>query len=170
MTSPRQSGQRFLPLRQEGLIATLYAEAITQGDIVFGQDGLTIYAAPWRYAFMTKLDRLSKPFPRRYDIDDAIDYLEKHILKTGNQPITTADIEKWAVEFALENPLKSVINDVQSRYTEKHGDRVGIVCMIKEMEMWIYRNNVQFSKLLVNVLFVFQDTAIGIRNINALSQ
>lgn len=93
---------------------------------MFKQDGLTIYAAPWRYAFMTKLDCLSKPSPRPYDIDDAVAYLEKHILKTGNKPITIADIEKWAAEFALEKPPTSVTDHVRSSYAEKHGGTIGI--------------------------------------------
>ncbi|KAG6379650.1 hypothetical protein JVT61DRAFT_10169 [Boletus reticuloceps] len=45
---------------EETTINDLYEQAIKQNEKVFSAKGLTVYAAPWNYALMTKLDRAAK--------------------------------------------------------------------------------------------------------------
>ena len=48
-----------------------------QNVVVFDQPGLTIYAAPWAYAFSAKINRLLTGGEqiRPYDLDDAVTYI-----------------------------------------------------------------------------------------------
>jgi hypothetical protein len=66
-------------ITQEGTIHDLYIEAIDQNEQVFSAKGLTVYAAPWNYALMTKLDRAAQQGAKSYDMADAVDYLERLI-------------------------------------------------------------------------------------------
>jgi hypothetical protein len=116
----------FLFLFQEGAIKILYDEAVNQRDIVFTAPGLTVYAAPWRYALGAKLDRLSKPGARLYDMSDAVDYLDQLIRKRGGQAVKKSELKMWAGEFKFTVPSDDLMSRLGNEYNKKHG-RVGIV-------------------------------------------
>lgn len=111
---------------QEGNIKILYDEAVHQKDIVFTAPGLTLYAAPWRYALGAKLDRLSKPGARPYDMSDAVSYLDQLIRKRGGQAVKKSELKRWAGEFKFAVPSDDLMSRLGSEYNEKHG-RTGIV-------------------------------------------
>lgn len=104
----------------------LYDEAVDQRDIVFSAPGLTMYAAPWRYALSAKLDRLSKPGARPYDMSDAVDYLDRLIGKRGGQAVRKSELKTWAGEFKFAVPSDNLMNRLGNEYSEKYG-RTGIV-------------------------------------------
>jgi len=111
---------------EEGKIKTLYDEAVRQNDIVFTARGLTVYAAPWRYALGTKLDRLSKPGARPYDMSDAVGYLNRLIGKRGGQAVKKSELKTWAGEFKFTVPSDDLMSRLGNEYKKKHG-RTGIV-------------------------------------------
>jgi len=112
---------------QEGVIQRLYDEGVTQNDVVFNAPGLTVYAAPWRYALCAKLDRLSKTGARPYDMSDAVDYLGRLIGKRGGrQTVKKSELRAWADEFKFTVPSDDLIKRLGDEYKKKYGG-VGIV-------------------------------------------
>ncbi|KAF9222139.1 hypothetical protein BS17DRAFT_193926 [Gyrodon lividus] len=103
---------------EEGKIKQLYDEAITQNEIVFRQPGLTVYAAPWRYALAAKLDRLAKPGARSYDMNDAVDYLSHLITKRG-KPEKRSELKATAGEFKFTAPTKELMDKLAEAYKKK---------------------------------------------------
>lgn len=111
---------------QEGTIKILYDEAVHQRDIVFTAPGLTVYAAPWRYALGAKLDRLSKPGARPYDMSDAVDYLDRLIGKRGGRAVKKSELKTWAGEFKFAVPSDDLMSRLGNEYKKKYG-KTGIV-------------------------------------------
>lgn len=73
------------PIHQE-----LTAAARKQNEKVFDGAGLTIYAAPWNYAFSAKISRLMTgggDQARPYDLQDAVIYLHRYIQNHSNCPV-----------------------------------------------------------------------------------
>ncbi|RYO79116.1 hypothetical protein DL766_005246 [Monosporascus sp. MC13-8B] len=59
----------------------LTQEAFKQQDVMFSENGLTMLAAPWKYAFCCKVCRIageSIHSARPYDLDDAVQYLYRY--------------------------------------------------------------------------------------------
>ncbi len=109
------------------MIQRLYDEGVTQNDVVFNAPGLTVYAAPWRYALCAKLDRLSKTGARPYDMSDAVDYLDRLIGKRGGrQAVEKSELSAWADEFKFTVPSDDLIKRLGDEYKKKYGG-VGIV-------------------------------------------
>lgn len=106
---------------EEGTIHRLYDEAINQNEIVFSAPGLTVYAAPWRYALGTKLDRLSKPGAKPYDMSDAVGYLERLIAKNGGKAVKKSEIQTWAQEFKFTVPTDKLMDLLGAEYKKKTG-------------------------------------------------
>ncbi|KAK1219353.1 hypothetical protein PQX77_017928 [Marasmius sp. AFHP31] len=104
---------------QEGTIQRLYDEAVQQKDIVFNAPGLTVYAAPWRYALAAKLDRLSMPGARPYDLSDAVDYLARLIEKQGGKAVKKSALKAWATEFQFTVPTEDLMNRLAAEYKKK---------------------------------------------------
>jgi len=76
---------------------TLTKMAEQQEEMVFNRPGLTLFAAPWDYAFTAKICRISagkkvKP----YDLPDAINYIHRYIQSHGNKAVPMAVILDWA--------------------------------------------------------------------------
>jgi len=117
----RHASQMDLAYLQEGVIAQLYEEAIAQKDIIFSKPGLTVYAAPWRYAITTKLDRLSKTGHRDYDLPDAVVYLHKIITGRGGRAVRGEELKAWAVEFKCTAPSDQLIAQLGAAYRQKYG-------------------------------------------------
>jgi len=116
----------FLFIFQEDTIKILYDEAVNQKDIVFAAPGLTLYAAPWRYALSAKLDRLSKPGPRSYDMSDAVDYLNQLIRTRDGRAVKKSELKTWAGEFKFTDPSDDLVSRLGNEYNKKHS-RAGIV-------------------------------------------
>lgn len=104
---------------QVGTIQKLYDEAVTQNEVVFTATGLTVYAAPWRYAIASKLDRLSKSGSKSYDLSDAVAYLKKLIAKKGGTAVKKSELKDWAKEFGFTNPSDDTVKKLKDEYKEK---------------------------------------------------
>lgn len=66
----------FIPMDKR---SALTDEAFRQNEIVFQAPGLTVLAAPWKYSFCCKVDRLSGS-GRTYDFPDAVQYLSRYLV------------------------------------------------------------------------------------------
>ncbi|EAU88698.1 hypothetical protein CC1G_01071 [Coprinopsis cinerea okayama7 len=106
---------------EEGTIQQLYDEAVQQNDVVFQAAGLTVYAAPWRYALGTKLDRLSKTGARPYDMSDAVGYLVQLIQKRKGAAVKKSEIKKWAQDFKFTVPNDKLVDQLAAEYKKKTG-------------------------------------------------
>ncbi|KAF8550158.1 hypothetical protein OG21DRAFT_1514399 [Imleria badia] len=105
---------------EEGTIHDLYIEAIDQNEKVFSAKGLTVYAAPWNYALMTKLDRAAQQGAKSYDMADAVDYLERLIHSRGEHAVKRSELEAWAKQYKLSEPTKAVMDKLATEFKEKH--------------------------------------------------
>ncbi|KFY19863.1 hypothetical protein V491_04156 [Pseudogymnoascus sp. VKM F-3775] len=98
--------------------------AIQQNDIVFQSPGLTVLAAPWGYAFCTKVDRMTKRNARPYDCTDAAVYLNRFIAtQNSGRPVNIRVIQARAAHFGTSAPieqLQSVEMEYQRLY-HSHG-------------------------------------------------
>ncbi|KAI9760321.1 MAG: hypothetical protein M4579_001725 [Chaenotheca gracillima] len=83
----------------QALQRELEAEAREQNEVVFGQPGLVVLAAPWRYALCGKIDRLSKRERRPYDLRDAATYLNRYIGRHGVRTVPAAQIRQWCARY-----------------------------------------------------------------------
>lgn len=87
---------------------------------------MTVYAAPWRYALCTKLDRLSKTGARPYDMSDAVGYLTQLIKKQGGTTVKKSQLKAWAQEFKFTVPSDALLTSLGAEYKKKTG-KDGIV-------------------------------------------
>jgi hypothetical protein len=90
---------------------------------VFDGAGLTIYAAPWNYAFSSKISRIltGGDQARAYDLQDAVTYIHEYIRSHGNQQVPVATALGWSKHYhhqANENVLR---NRVNSEYRKRYG-------------------------------------------------
>ncbi|KAG5931632.1 hypothetical protein E4U53_001672 [Claviceps sorghi] len=90
-TGSNTETQMWMP---EPLHSRLTQAAERQNVRIFDMPGLTIYVAPWAYAFSAKVNRLltGGGQSRSYDLNDAITYIHEYIASHGNKRIlmTTA--------------------------------------------------------------------------------
>ena len=85
-----------------------------------------MYAAPWRYALGTKLDRLSKTGARPYDMNDAVGYLIRLVAKNGGKAVKKSELKAWAKEFKFTVPTENLMESLGKEYKKKTG-KVGII-------------------------------------------
>ena len=98
----------------------LYEEAVRQNEIVFRALGCTVYAAPWRFALITKIDRLPKAETRRpYDMADAVAFLSRLVDQRG-AALRRNDLASWAIEFELPVPSAWVLDALDEAYFMTH--------------------------------------------------
>lgn len=72
-------------------VDALQTEANAQRDVLFSKPGLTVVAAPWNYAFIKKVSRITQGTRRHYDASDAVAYLHQYITKVhSNKPVPLA--------------------------------------------------------------------------------
>ena len=102
------------------MINDLYDQALKQNEIVFTAKGLTVYAAPWNYALMTKLDRAGKHGAKSYDMTDAVDYLQRLIRSKGGHAVKKSELKAWATKYKLVAPTDVLIDKLGKQYKEKH--------------------------------------------------
>ncbi|TCD60430.1 hypothetical protein EIP91_010072 [Steccherinum ochraceum] len=108
----------------EDTVRLVYAEAMEQDIVVFRAPGLTVYAAPWRYALLCKLDRWPKHGSPPYDMKDAVRYrleqLNKIRIGADMDPPTESVLKSWAAEYKLEPPSDRVLKVLKARYRKKY--------------------------------------------------
>ena len=81
----------------------LAQQAVQQNEVVFQAPGLTVLAAPWLYAFCSKVDRLAKSIrARAYDRDDAIAYLRRYTGRHGNKPLSYDALIETAAHYSTD--------------------------------------------------------------------
>ena len=95
-------------------------EAIAQNDIVFQEPGLTVLAAPWRYALCAKIDRMGSPNRRPYDSGDAATYLRRHIASNKGRPALFKDLRDWARHYRTE-VLEHIVQEINAEYLQRYG-------------------------------------------------
>ncbi|KAI4247419.1 MAG: hypothetical protein L6R42_009610 [Xanthoria sp. 1 TBL-2021] len=103
----------------------LAQEARIQNEVVFQEPGLTVLAAPWKFALCAKLERMGKPTRRPYDIDDAVTYLDRHIHIHGGNAVLFNDLQAWGVHY-LTAVAQAIAQEVAEKYRQIHG-KEGIV-------------------------------------------
>ena len=97
------------------LRAELVPEAIEQNDVLYCGCGLTVVAAPWKYAFCMKLNRIAAHKDKLHDRKDAARYLREHIIRRGVKQVTVEEIQEWTMLYATQAPLKA-IHEVNIKY------------------------------------------------------
>ena len=95
--------------------------ALQRNIVVFQAQGLKVVAAPWSYAFCSKLNRVADPRTRRaYDTSDAVSYLHEILLqRRDRRPVSVQDVQGWASQYGLQvqrNALRDVAQLYQQRY------------------------------------------------------
>jgi hypothetical protein len=108
----------------------LYNEAIMQNRRLFEARGLTVLAAPWRYAITTKLDRLMKSGAKSYDLGDAVTYLHEIVVAAG-AAMPQEKLGSWAREFKCTVPDDGLIRRLSEAYIEKYKS-AGLVVSVVE--------------------------------------
>ena len=98
----------------------MYQEAGRQNRTLFSANGLTVLAAPWRYAITTKIDRLMKAGAKSYDLDDAITYLHEIVSAPGGSPVPKASLAAWATEFKCTPPDANLLQRIADGYQAKY--------------------------------------------------
>ena len=98
-----------------------------QNDIVFSAPGLTLYAAPWSYAFVSKFDRIQGGGHRSHDPGDAAVYLDKWLRskQQSNIPVAAiADtIRRYQLKVAREQDFMDALRKVNDAYQSRLGRR-----------------------------------------------
>ena len=99
------------------LRAELTREAQEQQEVVFEAPGLTVLAAPWPYAFCSKVNRMSGGDSRSYDVADAASYLHRYLNIHKMKTIPIDDVRAWGTKYgiAMADEQLRVMEDVYSQ-------------------------------------------------------
>lgn len=101
-------------------IPQLIEMARRQNEVVFRAQGLTILAAPWHYAFVAKVGRITYGTGRTYDMADAVAYLHRHIQMHGGVPVRASAIRRWGQLYRRVTP-NEVLEPLNALYQRTHG-------------------------------------------------
>ncbi|KAK3941336.1 hypothetical protein QBC46DRAFT_382948 [Diplogelasinospora grovesii] len=91
----------FIPMDQQ---KALTEQAFAQQEVIFREGGLTVLAAPWQYAFCCKVDRLAGGglnSARSYDLDDALQYLNRYLMNRGEAQVPYTTVRQWFSQYSL---------------------------------------------------------------------
>ncbi|KAH6890519.1 hypothetical protein B0T10DRAFT_459170 [Thelonectria olida] len=110
---------------------SLTREALGQGIKIFEMvnqhgDGLTVYAAPWQYAFSAKMYQHFSPRMTNYDLPNALVYLHEYIKITGNQKLKKGKVRGWVRDFghlpngARKDYMDALLTTVRNAYFAKY--------------------------------------------------
>lgn len=101
----------------------LTTAARAQNVKVYNEAGLTIYAAPWEYAFSAKMNRVADPRgqARPYDLDDAVVYIRQYIQAHGGRPIRVAGALNWARRYGHGWSQNFLLQRVNPEYRRRYG-------------------------------------------------
>ena len=97
----------------------LIQAAVEQNDVLFSERGLKVLAAPWRYAFVKKVSRLTQGTGRTYDAADAVAYIHQHILRHGNMPVPIGEVRAWGNQYRALVP-DIVLHQINTLYGETY--------------------------------------------------
>ncbi|MCJ1287515.1 hypothetical protein MMC26_006867 [Xylographa opegraphella] len=99
------------------LRAELVLEAIEQNDVLHRGYGLTVIAAPWKYALCMKLNRIAAHKDKLHDPKDAARYFREHIIREGLNQVTVKTIQEWATYYTTQAPVEAIRKMDISYYT-----------------------------------------------------
>jgi hypothetical protein len=91
----------FIPMDQRD---TLTQQSFQQGEVIFQEPGLTVFAAPWSYAFCCKVDRLAGGgviSARSYDLSDAVQYLGRYLAGRDIARLRASMVQEWFAQYCL---------------------------------------------------------------------
>jgi hypothetical protein len=74
----------------------------------------------------TKLNRLSKPGPAPYDMDDAVAYL-RNVIEMQGSSVTRQELETWIRMYHLAIPPLELLRALNEQFRQAHSGRDGIV-------------------------------------------
>ncbi|KAB8356500.1 hypothetical protein FH972_024083 [Carpinus fangiana] len=90
--------------------------AEVQNEPVFTAPGLTILAAPWNYAFISKLNRMQQPEKKDYDPKDAAHYLRRYLQREGRDTVKWTEVAQWGIDFGHETIKEADGAEVNEEY------------------------------------------------------
>ncbi|TLD07826.1 hypothetical protein PgNI_10156 [Pyricularia grisea] len=94
--------------------------ALAQREILFQRKGLTVAAAPWNYAFIKKISRITQGTARTYDASDAVAYLHRHITRHGGQPVPFETMQEWGSKYKALSPVE-ILREIDDLYRRTYG-------------------------------------------------
>lgn len=108
---------------QPNLRQQLVQAAYRQNYEVFRAPGLRILAAPWSYAFISKLDRIAGGGGKAYDAKDAAIYLHMHLRMKSVESISVETVHAIAHKYQRLNSIASNtgLKAVNGAYRERYG-------------------------------------------------
>ncbi|RNJ55067.1 hypothetical protein D7B24_009012 [Verticillium nonalfalfae] len=81
-------------------IDSLVEAAVAQDPVAFRQPGLKVVAAPWAYAFIKKVSRITQGTGRQYDASDAVAYLHQFIATSNRgRPVKLPTVQGWGQRY-----------------------------------------------------------------------
>lgn len=111
-------------------------QAVEQRAVVFEQPGLTIYAVPWKYAFLSNVDSLSKLGPRamgphgldeavRHDVSGAAHYLHIILRAENRSQVKINLIKYWQHSYRMQSfeGLENACRLINDAYQRSFGSR-----------------------------------------------
>lgn len=101
-------------------VQQLTQAARAQNDIVFEGPGLMVLAAPWLYAFVKKVSRITQGVGRVYDLSDAVGYLCQYNSRHGNTAVSVGVIREHASRYRALAP-DEILRLVNASYQQAHG-------------------------------------------------
>ncbi|KAM0432277.1 hypothetical protein ACHAPT_004817 [Fusarium lateritium] len=103
--------------------ASLAQEAKQQNAVVFKNrgpnGGLKVYAAPWKYALCSKLNRLCEINPRPYDMEDAVVYLHRHLTLAGETRVMSHSLNNWCQRYH-HDVRREILEKLDDSYCQKY--------------------------------------------------
>ncbi|CRK19281.1 hypothetical protein BN1723_013486 [Verticillium longisporum] len=99
-------------------IDSLVEAAVAQDAVLFRQPGLKVVAAPWEYAFIKKVSRITQGTGRQYDASDAVAYLHQFIATSNRgRPVKLPTVQDWGQRYKALCPVEILqqINDLYHR-------------------------------------------------------
>lgn len=101
-------------------VQELTQAALAQNDIVFEGPGLKVLAAPWLYAFVKKVSRITQGTGRVYDASDAVGYLYQYNSRRGHTAVRVEVIREHASHYRALAP-DEILRQVDASYQQTHG-------------------------------------------------
>ncbi|KAK3294922.1 uncharacterized protein B0H64DRAFT_198055 [Chaetomium fimeti] len=113
----------FIPQSQRDALTD---QAFAQNEVIFQHGGLKVLAAPWKYAFCCKVDRLAGGginAAQSYDLSDAVHYLARHLARHNLTTMTLATVKQWFAGYGLQWTVGNdvVIGRINAAYKTKFG-------------------------------------------------
>ncbi|KAI8725452.1 hypothetical protein NCS52_00116300 [Fusarium sp. LHS14.1] len=103
---------------------SLVWQAKRQNAVVFEKrgtkGGLKVYAAPWTYALCSKLNRLCEINARSYDMDDAVVYLNRHLLLTTENRVKSQELYDWC-RWYNHDVRREILKQLDEKYFQSYG-------------------------------------------------